>query len=239
MVVAMAPALLVGGCANGTTGRSEEPDGNSAMGFLDAGQQERDWRPPAPFIGGTALIPLMEPLRCERYAEDAEKITFTWEPTGMRRVYAAVFDTAPQRIGGDLSPAPIWTWATGPARTDVGRLHWNDGFLPGPRSLPDESHPISTAPAPGAYWFVLWAWDEGRNLVASSEARLFYVDSSQKTDLQLCCGVPAGNDVRRACAPEVPPEQRACAQSKGDGGTRWVWPCYCDFLAAHETCSAP
>jgi hypothetical protein len=238
-VVVTVLGLLLSSCADSTTGGPGDPEKDGTLGVFDAGQQERDWRPPAPFVGGTALIPLVEPLRCERYPVDVTKIVFTWEPTGMRRVYAAVFDTPPQRIDGELSTTPIWTWVTGPSRTDVGRLHWKDGFLPGVRSLPDESRPVSGAPAEGAYWFVLWAWDEGRNLVASSEARLFYVDSSKKSDLELCCAVPEGNDVRQACAPEVPPDQRACSAGEGDGGTRWAWPCYCDFVAAHETCSAP
>jgi len=194
-----------------------------------------DWRPPSPFIAGTSLIALQQPLRCHRYSMDPTQVAFTWTPSGQRRVYIAIFAEEPVRLEGVVQSAPIWTWMSGDSRSDVGRLHWNDGVLPDIRSLPDwnAGTPALTA---GTYWFVIWAWDESRNVVASSEARRFMVSDLAigQSPLAYCCEQVGQPLIKIACAPELPPEVSDCPS--GDSGASEDWPCYCDFRAAAQIC---
>ncbi|MDF1564367.1 MAG: hypothetical protein P1V51_15090 [Deltaproteobacteria bacterium] len=232
-------ALVFAGCAISAPGDFDGSGGDRDLGafFDDA------WWPATPFVAGTSLIPLQQPLRCHRFPNDATRVAFTWTPSGQRRVYAAIFADEPTREGSVVSPSPIWTWMTGGTRSDVGRLHWDDGVEPGDRDLPDWN---TTAPplAPGDYWFVIWAWDESRNLVASSEARYFLVeDLGGRSELGACCdhltaemsdGGWTSNALPVACAPELPPEGGGVCPTADGGGSEW--PCYCDYLAAGAVC---
>ena len=85
---------------------------------------------------GAVLHHPEQPLRCHRYPLDETLVAFTWTPSGQRRVYAAIFDQQPTRTDTAVSPPPIWVWMTGQTRSDVGRLHWDDGVLPDDRALP-------------------------------------------------------------------------------------------------------
>ncbi len=228
--LALGVSVLVGCALAGADMGAESPDVPRVTVL-----PPEDWRPPSPFIAGTSLIALQQPLRCHRYPLDATQVAFTWTPSGQRRVYIAIFDEAPARVDSVLTLSPIWTWISGDSRSDVGRLHWADGVPPGPRDLPDWDADVPALTA-GTYYFVLWAWDESRNVVASSEARRFMVGTlgASQSPLAYCCEKIGQGEIKIACAPELPPEVAACPTL--DSGSSENWPCYCDLQVAGGIC---
>lgn len=139
------------------------------------------------FASGSTLIELQAPPRCALLGRSLEgqspeqtlaDLTFSWTPSGERRVYAGVFSTRPDIVDGHVVPVEnaVWAWATGGARTDAGTVAWRQGFTPRADGLPDlESAPPATLDK-GVYWFVTWAWDDTRALTWSSETRPFIWD---------------------------------------------------------------
>ncbi len=168
LLVALALAGPLSACGKLALPRLHPDAGNDAT---NAG----DWRAPAAFIGGTRLIDLVAPERCQEMSGSLPDLTFQWTPSGEARVYVGVFDEKPGADNGAITNPDhvVWAWMTGSGQSDAGEVLWRQGFRPDSRGLPDLASAPPEELAAGVYWLVSWAANDSRQVVASSETRPF------------------------------------------------------------------
>lgn len=160
------------------------------------------------------LIPLLQPRRCEPHTGALRDLELAWTPSGERRVYVGVFTVPPavyiHTEDGSLqirdTSTVVWAWRSSLDSPDTGRIRWWQGNAPGEGDgLPDRSAPPPTNLAPGVYWVATWAWNEARELVATSETRPFLWTADGQVTEDLCCGsegvTAEGGDADWWCAP--------------------------------------